>query len=209
MTKIAIAEYESDFSDAIMYVFANEPEINIVKTCNSGKELLQYISNNQVDVVLMDHRMPSINGEEATTYLKKAYSAIKVLILSYHINEKDVSFAMQAGADGYLSKNISKQEIMNAIISVKKDQTFFSEKVHQVQLRGKLLHETEGILKLTPREAEVLQLLGNGLSTKKIAELLFLGATTIDTHRKNIIKKFAAHNITEAVKKAALGGYTN
>ncbi len=207
MTKIAIAEYESDFSDAIMSVFANEPEINIVKTCNSGKELLKYISNNPVDVVLMDHRMPNINGVEAIAYLKKAYSAIKVLILSYHINEKDVSFAMQAGANGYLSKNISKQEIINAIIAVKNDQTFFSEKVHQVQLHGKLLREGDVLIKLTPREAEVLLLLGNGLSSKKIAELLSLGTATINTHRKNLIKKFAAHNITEAVKKAVLGGY--
>ncbi|MCF6297678.1 MAG: response regulator transcription factor [Flavobacteriaceae bacterium] len=209
MTKIAIAEYESDFSDAIVFALADEEAIEIVKIVRNGKQLLEYITTEDVDIVLMDNRMPQINGIEATIFIKKAYPEIKVLILSYHINEKDVANALNAGANGYLSKNIKKSEIMDAFEYLKKDQIYFSQEVHQMYLRSRLSKEDKGVLHLTPREKEILPLLGEGLTSEQIAGLLYLGATTVNTHRANLLQKFKAQNNAELMKKAALEGYLN
>lgn len=207
MVKIAIAEYEQVFAEAVLHTFANEKDISIVKTTNSGKELLAYITYNEVDLVFLDYRMPDLNGLEGITLIKKAYPTIKVLVLSFRISEQNINQAMEAGADGYLSKSITKREILDAIAQLANGKTYFSERVHQMFLNSKIVKQDNTLFKLTPREKEVLVMVCDGQTSTQIAEELCISPTTVITHRKNLIKKFETKNSTQLVKVAVLHGY--
>jgi len=207
MTRIVIAEDQLIFSEALATILDEEEDIKIVKCVENGQVLLDFLETEKVDLVLMDIKMPVLNGTEATKLVKKNHPSIKVLILSFYIKELDVIRAMDAGADGYLSKNTSKLEIVEAIECLKNNKPYYSQEVLQTLAKANSLNGGKGIVKLSCREKEVLELLSRGFSSKQIGEQVILAESTIRTHRNNLLEKFEATNSAELTRKAMEIGY--
>lgn len=206
MIKIVIAENSKDYTDMLSSILRKVDNIELVGTVVNGEELLALLKQTEVDIVLMDIRMPVMDGLEATFEIKKYFTDVKVLILSSYNKEAYIKKAMQVGTDGYVLKD-EKDDILKGIDSLRQNKTYFSQSITQTLAKGAQLHALNKQIKLSPREKEVLELLGNGFSSEKISVTLSIEASTVNTYRANLLEKFSATNASELMKKAALGGY--
>jgi two-component system nitrate/nitrite response regulator NarL len=178
--------------------------IEVVGEASDGRLAVDLALKLDPDVVLMDVSMPGLNGLEATRQLKKESPQIKVLVLSAHDNEEYVLQVMRSGANGYILKNSSAEELYAAIRAVYTGQAFFSPSVSRILLdsfkearshpgsdasSSRQLPES----RLTSREREVLQLIAEGKTHQEAASLLHISARTVDTHCNNIMKKLDIH----------------
>jgi DNA-binding NarL/FixJ family response regulator len=192
--------------------------VEVVGEAADGRVAVELATHLDPDVVLMDISMPGLNGLEATRQLKKETPHIKVLILSAHDNEEYVLQVMQSGADGYVLKNISAEDLYAAIKSVHSGQAFFSPSVSRILLDT--YHRVAGSAeradgeqrtpasRLTPREREVLQLVAEGKTHQEIADILHISVRTVDTHCTNMMKKLDIHDsaglVTYAIKNGII-----
>jgi DNA-binding NarL/FixJ family response regulator len=185
-------------------------ELNVVAQASNGKEVLDYLENNPADLVLLDIEMPVMNGIETIIKIKERWENIPVLMLSMQNNPEMLRQCVAAGAIGYIHKNANPQELHNAITAAINKQPYFSKEamkmigtINEVQAGN----NQPGILKqLSVRELEVLKLIAQGYSSTVIGNKLFLSPQTIDTHRKNILKKLNLHNVKELTKFAVQHG---
>lgn len=201
MIKILIADDHKVLLDGFKSLFENINDIEVVATAKNGVEVLDLLKSTEVDVVLMDINMPILNGVETCKKIKKLYPEIKVVALSMY---KEVSYVkrMKAyGASAYLLKDDSSNEIIKAIYEVYDGGQYFSKQLKDL-LFNNVLSDDLGVVTLTRREKEVIQLISEGLSNKEIGQKLILSTHTIDSHRKNLLAKFNAKNKAELVKKA-------
>lgn len=184
-------------------------DIKIKFTALNGAELLTKIdSNHNIDIILMDIDMPILNGIEATEIVKQKYPHIKVIILTVFDNDENIFSAIKAGADGYLLKEVEPKNLYNGIIETLNGGAAMNPSIalktlkllrNPIDLNNK---KEEEIIKLSPREIDVLEQLAQGLSYTIIAENLFLSPSTVRKHIENIYTKLQVHNKLEAVQKA-------
>lgn len=184
-------------------------DIKIKFTALNGAELLTKIdSNHNIDVILMDIDMPVLNGIEATEIVKQKYPHIKVIMLTVFDNDENIFSAIKAGADGYLLKEVEPKNLYNGIIETLNGGAAMNPSIalktlkllrNPIDLNNK---KEEEIIKLSPREIDVLEQLAQGLSYTIIAENLFLSPSTVRKHIENIYTKLQVHNKLEAVQKA-------
>lgn len=184
-------------------------DIKIKFTALNGAELLTKIdSNHNIDVILMDIDMPILNGIEATEIVKQKYPHIKVIMLTVFDNDENIFSAIKAGADGYLLKEVEPKNLYNGIIETLNGGAAMNPSIalktlkllrNPIDLNNK---KEEEIIKLSPREIDVLEQLAQGLSYTIIAENLFLSPSTVRKHIENIYTKLQVHNKLEAVQKA-------
>jgi DNA-binding NarL/FixJ family response regulator len=153
--------------------------------------------------VLLDIGLPDINGIALCQEIKKKAPGTVVLIFSSHSDRSIIMQAIQNGASGYLLKNTSLDELRLSIHDALDGKVVFSKEVQDIISRPSK-NELEGLPRLTPREKQVIQLLSEGKTSLQIAEELSVSALTIDTHRRNLIQKFAAKNTAELIKTAML-----
>ncbi len=208
MIKIVIAEDSSDYTNVLSSILGEIGKIELIATVENGKELLDFLKHTEVDIVLMDIRMPVMDGLTAAFEVKKHFRGVKVLILSSHNKEAYIKKAMQVGAEGYVLKH-EKEEVLLGIDYLHRNKTYFSQEITRTLAKGAQLNALNKQIKLSPREREVLELLGNGFSSNKIGATLSIGTSTVNTYRANLLEKFKAINVSELMKKAALGGYLN
>lgn len=175
----------------------------------NGEQLLEKIEKKgAVDIVLMDIDMPKMNGIEATEALKKQWPQIKVVMLTVLDDHDHIFKAIQAGADGYLLKELDAEELYKGILETLEGGAAMSSIIAKKSIQ--LLRNPEGIkepeqrseVTLSPREVEVLTQLSQGLSYNAIAENLFLAPKTVRNHIERIYKKLQVHSKIEAVQKA-------
>lgn len=190
--------------------------IEVVGEAADGRAAVDLSLQLQPDVVLMDISMPGLNGLEATGRIKKAAPQVKVLVLSAHDNEEYVLQVLRCGADGYLLKNTSSDDLFAAIRSVHAGHAFFTPSVSRIVAEGyvKTSHgsapsgqedmQSPGLL--TPREREVLQLIAEGNTHQEVADILHISPRTVDTHCNNIMKKLDIHDGTGLVAYAIKNG---
>jgi len=206
--KILFADDHGIVRDGLRSLFKSDPQFTIVGEASDGVEALSLIAKYEPDVAILDISMPNLNGIEATTLIKKNYPGTKVLILTIHEDEGYIQEMILAGADGYVVKNAEKKEIFDGVKSVANNETFFSPSVSRVLLDGliKRTRSKESIpnldTKLTRREFEILKLIAEGLTSKEIAEKLFLSLSTVNSHRMNMMKKLDIHDTASLVKYA-------
>lgn len=187
---------------------ARQERLKIVGEASDGDEAVAKTLELAPDVVLMDISMPRMTGLAATEALRKAVPNVKVLILSMHNNKEYIFRIIQAGAHGYVSKEASPDELLEAIESVYQGETFFSPEIaqaalnHLVQSNGK----KEPFDQLTSREREVLVLIAEGQSNKEIANHLGIGVRTIETHRERIMRRLNIHSVAGLTKFAIASG---
>ena len=208
--KVLVADDHTILRQGIKALLDNQAGIEVIGEAKDGREALALVERLLPDVILMDIGMPGLNGLEATRRIKKKFPGIKVLVLTMYTNEEYVFQILNAGANGYLVKETAFQDLISAIKAVYRDEAFMSPSISKKVIN----RYTQGVRKandttcdiLTTREREILQLIAEGSSSKKIAEALFISPKTVETHRTHIMDKLNIHNRTDLVKYAIRTG---
>jgi DNA-binding NarL/FixJ family response regulator len=182
-------------------LLAQSNDVEVAGEAGSGQELIEVVTSVNPDVALIDVNMPGMNGLEAMGKLHASFPQIKFIILTMHEEREYVQKALKAGADGYLLKNIDRDELVNAIHTVFKGGKYFSPEITAI-LADTVARPTSAEADVTPREKEVLILVAKGHSTKQIADQLGISIRTVETHRINMLKKLDVNNSAELVRKA-------
>lgn len=181
--------------------------IKVVGEAGNGQETVRLVGQTQPNVVVLDFAMPHLNGIEVTRRIRKSSSAIKVIILSMYKDNHYIVEAVKAGANGYVLKEESFECLIEAIEAVIKGKIYLSPCIEKMVVWDFIKRvQTEdapgaGVF-LSGREKEVLQLIAEGKTSQEIAGLLYVSASTVDTHRKNIMKKLGIHSIAGLVRYA-------
>ncbi len=195
--------------DGIKALLTGLKDIVIVGEANNGRELMDQISGSLPDIILMDISLPDISGIELTRQLSQDHPGIKVLILSMYTNEDFIFNALKAGAMGYLPKNTSRQELLDAIYALHAGQEFFGASISKVILKSYVRHATEQEKSpeslqnlLSGRELEILKLYAEGLNNKEISEKLSISIRTVESHKNHIVRKLGLKSPVDMVKFA-------
>ena len=210
--KIVLADDHRIFRDGIIALLNEVPEFEVIGDASDAEALLQIIRKKTPDIVIADVTMPGISGIELTRIITRDYPCIRILILSMHENEEFIRSAVQAGAMGYLPKDISKKELVEAIKSLHAGKEYFSSSVSEILLRTLIRDvkskgdKEEKDSLLTPREMEVLQYVAKGLSNKEIADQMFISIRTVDCHKNHMIQKLKVKNSAELIAFAIKNG---
>lgn len=190
-----IADDHQIFLDGIQSLLQNEPGIEVVGMSLNGKQLLGQIPHLKPHVILLDINMPEMDGIDASKRILVEFPTIKLIMLTMHERADFITKLIEAGVAGYLLKNSSRQDLVEAIHTVQAGGTFFSRQVTNLvmdSLRKKDLVEVA--VELTPRETEVLKLLTAEYTTTEIADKLFISHHTVESHRKNLLSKLGKKN---------------
>ena len=177
-----------------------EGNIDIIGTASNGLEALEKSKSLKPDLVLMDVSMPVLNGLEATKRFKEEQPEIKILMLSMHNDKEYILSLIQSGANGYVLKDVSSEELVQAINTVHQGGTYFSSGASDVLFAQ--VNQDKQNEELTKREIAVLTEVATGLSNKEIAQVLNISVRTVETHRQNIKNKLDIHTSAGLVKYA-------
>lgn len=202
--EVIIVDDHQLFIDGIKSILSKALEINTIGEANNGVEVLQLLEQGLVpDIILTDIRMPVLDGVSLTKTLTRDYPKIKVLALSMFDQAPDVIEMLDAGAKGYVTKNVEKSELITAINTLIKGDYFFSDSIpKEIENWFNKEKSTLSESDLTKREKEILQLIVKGRTSIEMANQLKLSKYTIDTHRKNIHKKLGIKSNTGLVNYA-------
>jgi two-component system, NarL family, nitrate/nitrite response regulator NarL len=205
MIKLIIVDDHQLFIDGIKSLLKNEKEIKVVGEALNGIEAMARITEEKPDIILLDINMPDMDGVETTREIRKKFPEVKIIILTMHNQHEFISNLVSEGALGYILKNTGKTELINAIKTVHGGNAFFSKAVTETimnNLHKKPAEEKLESVQLTKREKEILKYIAEGLATKEIADKLFISVNTVETHRKNLMAKVHAKNVTGLVRFA-------
>lgn len=197
--RILIVEDQRIVREGLIALLEDEGEVAIVGEATNGQEAIELFDALRPDVVLMDLQMPVLDGPEATRRIRERVPDARILVLTTYATDEFIFKALRAGAQGYLLKDASGDELMAAVRAVHQGQTLLAPVVAARLVVGV---STGGPELLTPRELEVLQLLGQGRSNNEIAVALGIAPRTAKVHVQNILAKLGATNRTEAVSIA-------
>lgn len=207
-TRYAIIDDNSFLIHATKEKLSFFKEFELRFTALNGKEALEKLAHHShIDLILMDIEMPVMNGIEATQQIKKSYPHIKIIMLTVFDNDELVFNAIQAGADGYLLKDIDPESLKKGLLETLNGGAAMTPSIAQKTLRllrnpVQFQSQPKGNFQLSDRENEVLEQLSKGLSYTKIADNLFLSPSTVRKHIENIYKKLQVHSKLEAIEKA-------
>lgn len=211
--RIVLADDHSLIRHGIKNLIKKHGQLQVVGEVSDGEELLDFLKIEQVDMVILDISMRKINGVEVAGRVKKKYPGIKILMLTMHDSQQVFYNAMVAGADGYLLKDDSGEELLIAIEKVQNGKKYISptltdditDDVFRMHRDGKKSLYQE----LSKREKQVLQLVVDGNTSKEMAEHLGLSPRTIDHHRSRLLKKLNRKNSVDLVNFAVRSGLIN
>jgi len=213
MISIILADDHVIMRDGLRHLLEEESDIEIVGEADNGRDAVEISLKNKPDIVIMDVAMHDMNGIEATRQIIKENPKIKIIALSMHSERQIVVGIFRAGASGYLLKASTSAELVEAIRTVYRGRNYLSQKISDIVLQeiSDVKKDSEGISIdiLTNRESEILQLIAEGNSTKRIAEVLFISPKTVESHRANIMEKLDIHNLPELTKYAIQAGLTS
>lgn len=211
--KVVICDDQATIRDGLQMLLGLEKDIKVVGLAEDGGEAVELTARHQPDLVLMDLKMPGMNGVEATRQIRAKYPSVKVLVLTTYDDDKWVFDAVRVGASGYLLKDTSREALVKAVKETVQGKSFLDPAV-----AGKLLSrladtQTQPATlltdKLTEREVDVLRLLARGLSNAEIAERLFLSQGTVRNYISAIFAKLEVADRTQAAVIAIKHGLGN
>lgn len=199
--KIILVDDEILFRKGISFLLGRESNIEIIFEASNGEDLITYLqhpSNILPDIIVMDLKMPVLNGVEATKLIRKQFPEIKIIALTSYDSKSFVANMIDVGAVSYLIKNATPQELLTTINEVSRKGFYYTDYVMQViQADVLTTKKSKSILDtqfLSPREIEVLRLICLQKSTVEIAELLFISPRTVEGHRNNLLLKTESRN---------------
>lgn len=183
--------------EGIRSLLQNQKDIEWLGHAMNADSCLAFLQQQQPDVMLMDINLPDKSGIELCKEVKQKYPGINIIGLSTFNQQSFIRKMIDNGASGYVLKNATREELLEAIDMVTNGKTYFSNEVAQTLADKKIIP-----IVITRREKEVLILITEGLTNAEIAEKLFISVTTVDTHRKNLLAKFEARNIASLITAA-------
>lgn len=200
LTNLFIIDDHQMVVDGLISLLNNEEKYNIVGFTNQPKDVLEQLEALDVHILLTDINMPEMTGVELTRCVKKKFPRIKVLALSMFGERQVIKEMIDAGVSGYILKNTGKKELIEALDKLVKGETFFGSEVTDELIKS--FKHNDDNSHLTNREIEIIRLIENEHSNKKIADMLFISERTVETHRKNIFRKTNTQSIVGLLKYA-------
>jgi DNA-binding NarL/FixJ family response regulator len=202
LIKFAIADDHKIFRDGIKMALSGKENLKLLWEAEDGKEMMHKISIKKPEVLLMDIRMPEIDGINAIEQIRKEYEDIKIVVLTMYDDQQMISKMMEMGANAYLTKTTDPEEIYNAILTCMNDDFYFNDLVNKAVM-GKLLQKknirqntvNQPTIHFNEKELKILQLLSEDKTTEEISKIVFLSPRTIETIRQNMKSKVNAKTI--------------
>ncbi|WAP60177.1 response regulator transcription factor [Streptomyces sp. S465] len=211
--RVVVADDQTAIREALATVLDLQPDLEVVATARDGEQALAAAAEHSPDVVLMDLNMPRVDGVEATRLITERFPAVAVVVLTTFADEQYILAALGAGARGYLTKESGRQDIARAVRVAAAGQSVLDPAVRDRLLAAAIKNSApaeqavSGLAPgLTPREIEVLTLIGEGLTNRAIAERLVVGEATVKTHINNVFAKAHLRDRAQAVKYAFVHG---
>ncbi len=207
LIKVAIADDHKIFRDGIKMALKDKEYLRIIWEAEDGKDLMHKLKIKQPDVVLMDIRMPEIDGISAIGLIRKEYETLKIIVLTMYDDQEMISKMMEMGANAYLTKTTDPEEIYQAILTCMNDDFYFNELVNKAVLM-KLQHKKKvrqfypNPVKFSEKELRILKLIADDKTTEEISKEVFLSPRTIETIRQNMKQKVSAKTIAGLVMYA-------
>lgn len=197
--EILLAEDHTILRDGIKALLSGNPDLVVIGEAENGREAIQRSQELQPQIILMDLSMPNINGTEAIRAIKQRNPSIKIIVLTVHKSEEYVRSALEAGADGYVLKDDSQQDLLAALASVQKDRVYLSSGICGKLIDGYLDRSTSAQParswdQLTVRERQVLKLVAEGKKNREIATYLSISLKTVEKHRTNLMRRLDLHS---------------
>lgn len=202
--KVLIADDHQLFREGLVNLINGAEDIEVIAEAENGRQAIDMTKNLNPDVIIMDIGMPELNGIEATRILKKKYPDIKIIALSMHSDKHYIKGMLEVGASGYLLKNSTYNQVVEAVKTVFRGKKYLSSSITEVLIDNYLGKDEQAIMEagLTQRESEILKMIAEGISTRDIAKKLFVSVKTIGTHKQNILEKLNLKTTTDLVKYA-------
>ncbi|HEY5969983.1 MAG TPA: response regulator transcription factor [Chitinophagaceae bacterium] len=201
--KVLIADDHLLFRLGLASVLKQFDFISKVQEAENGREVIEEISKESYDVVLMDINMPVMNGTEATRLIKREFPDIKVIALTVFEDQKHVIEMIESGASGYIIKNTNANELKTALLKVSNNELYFSRQISESLITSLVnkhtMRKSQYNEQLSNREKEILYLICKEYTSKEIAESLYLSEKTVDWHRLNLLQKTHSKNIAGLV----------
>ncbi len=209
--KIAIADDYKIFREGLKVGLSSDEELQVIMEADNGEDLLKALETETPDVILMDLKMPIMDGMEATKEVRKKYPSIKVLVVSMYEDDKFIIHLMENGANGYLLKNTEPDEIRRSIYAVHENGYYFNDLVNKALLKKLILKNNlkpsfNQNVELTERELEVLKLICEEKTAAEIAKEIFLSPRSVEGIRQRLIEKVGVRNSAGLVMFAVKSG---
>jgi len=194
--------------DGLQALLASEPDFEVIGAAAEGESAIREASTLRPDIVLMDLSMPRMSGTDAIARIKRKHPEIKIVVLTFHKEDQFIRAALQAGADAYVLKDDSREELFAALRIPVTGRRYLSPSILERVIVGYLDRSTEtpSWEILTNREREVMKLIAQGCRTKEIAAQLTLSPRTVERHRTNLMKKLDLHNVSAVTTYAIANG---
>ncbi|PMD71336.1 response regulator transcription factor [Companilactobacillus nuruki] len=198
MIKMIIADDQAIVREGLNLVLSFDDDIDIVFQAKNGQEVIDYLADNECDMVLMDIKMPILNGVEATKVIHQQYPQVKILILTTFNDYEYIFQALKNGANGYLLKDTDSKELITDIKKVYQNESIIGSQISDSLVAGLQNNSQQDMIaSLTPRELEIARAIADGKSNKEISTMLFLSEGTIKNYVTNIFEKLQLSNRTE------------
>lgn len=200
---IIIADDHSIFLKGLALMLNEVSEFKVIGEASNGEELIQLLQSSKPDVVITDIKMPGMNGIEATKKSLEIYPDLNIIALTMFSEQVYLNMMAEAGAKGFIQKNISREELVDAVKTVCAGHTYFSAQIRNDLATGSLDKKERNIFienineHFTPRELRVLHLIAKGFSTQEIAAKMFISPRTVEGHRANLISKTGTKNVVD------------
>jgi two-component system response regulator NreC len=209
--RLALVDDHEVVRTGLRMLLEHQPDMEIVGEASTGAEALEMAAQIQPDVIVMDITLPDISGIEATRLIKQSQPGAAIVALTIHEDEQYFFEMLQAGASGYVPKRAAPEDLINAIRAAYNDEIYLYPSLAKALVsdfisRSHAEPYDTALDELTPREAEVLELLAGGLTNDEIAEQLVISPHTVARHRENLMRKLGLHSKSELVKYAIRKG---
>ncbi|WP_282054366.1 response regulator [Maribacter luteus] len=187
--------------EGLKTLLSDDKRVLIKNQFMNGTDTLTFLEKNSADIVLLDVNLPDINGVEMVPKILNIKSNIGIIGLSTYSEPSIINQMIKKGVKGYLLKNVTGEELVDAITQVHQGDFYFSSEIQKI-LADSVTQESGDLPKLTRREKHILTLIAEGKTTNKIAEELFISPLTVETHRRNLMQKLEVSNAASLIKVA-------
>lgn len=201
---ILVVEDHSIIAEGLSSILQGSEELELTGIFQTAEAALHFLASHPVDVLLLDISLPEMSGLEMCRIVKQQYKNTKIIALTNHTEKSVIQEMLENGADGYLLKNTSKQDLVAAIFQVMKNQFIMQSELQKLLFSPAPAGKAQP--RLTTREKEILHLVSQGTTTSAIARQLFISPQTVETHRRNLMQKFEVNNSAALIKKATEKG---
>ena len=197
--RVAVVDDHRLVIEGLKALLSGDAQLEITASFTTGQAALTFLKTQPVEVVLLDVNLPDINGVEMCRIIHERHPEVKMLGLSTYCEPSIINQMIKHGVSGYLLKNVVADELTQAIHRIREGHYYFGVEIQKILADSVFNHETP---RLTRREKEIVRLIADGRTTHQIAEALFISPLTVETHRKNVMKKLKVTNAASLIKIA-------